>query len=145
MAVAFWTVVLKKDEMVLVDVPEGFVLNIQHATLQSGSIARVSARTENCDGEMVEPLLCTLRKETCDQCGLQLVFGDTDQPTTLTVQGSGDPIVHLMGYFQPGPGDFGSDDEDSDESYGDMDFNPSEDFLVESESEDSSDGSDDRE
>jgi hypothetical protein len=99
----------------------------------------VHATTTSIEGDEVKPVLCTLRSGTSDQCSLSLVFG-YDVPVrpicnlqfimiilnfypvylypqvSFSVTGDSKGIVHLSGYFQPGPEDGeGEDDEDDDE------------------------------
>ncbi|EQC29219.1 hypothetical protein SDRG_13092 [Saprolegnia diclina VS20] len=83
----------------LVHVPEGMVLTVVSATLSTGASAVLSVETTGLDNNLVKVALCTLRAKTTDQVKLDVVFGATK--TKLSVVGEG--IVHLAGYYQPGP------------------------------------------
>ncbi|KDO25138.1 hypothetical protein SPRG_09286 [Saprolegnia parasitica CBS 223.65] len=83
----------------LVHVPEGMVLTVVSATISSGASAVLSVETTGLDNSLVKVALCTLRAKTTDQVKLDVVFGATK--TKLSVVGDG--VVHLAGYYQPGP------------------------------------------
>jgi len=113
MSVAFWNIELKQGQKYVVDIPPGFILNLQQAALSSGKTAQVWVKTESIEGDILNALLCTLRETSVDQCMLQLVFG-SDVQSCFEVQGSGSGVtVHLSGYFQPGPHDDDSSDASS--------------------------------
>ena len=122
MSIAFWTSILRKNEINVISVPEGFVLNLQQAALEKGDYAKVWCKAPSADGEIANALLCTLREGSCDQQMLQLVFGEDNDDDNEDNEGenkvkfsiesnSPDAIVHLSGYFQPGPSDFDMNDE----------------------------------
>jgi hypothetical protein len=114
MSVAFWSAEIKAGKPVEVQPPEGYVLNLQQAALAEGKTDAsviVKATTTGIDGDKLTAVLCTLRKNTCDQVGLQLVFG-FDAPVQFSLDGSGS--VHISGYYQPGP-EMDGDDDDMDD------------------------------
>ncbi|KAF0703777.1 Aste57867_7535 [Aphanomyces stellatus] len=82
-------------------VPEGFVLNVVHATLASGNAAVLSIETTSLDQSLIKVVVGTLRAKTCDQIKLDLVLGSNKAKLSV----SGDGVVHLSGYYQPGPPD----------------------------------------
>ena len=133
MSVAFWSEALKSGKQCEVQPPEGYVLNLQQAALvdgKKGQTTVVKAETLSITGDKISVVLCTLRPETCDQFGFQLVFG-FDVPVGFSIEGPG--TVHLAGYYQPGPESM--DDEDDEDMY-DMD---------DDEEDDEDDGEDDDE
>lgn len=133
MAVAFWSIELKKGQKEEVQPPEGYVLNLQLAALGSSGNAIVKIHTQSIEGEELNSVLCTLREKSCDQFTMNLVFG-YDVPTSFSYTGEA-KSVFLSGYFQPGPED-SEDEEDYDED--DM-YGPGED------EDDSEDDEDDEE
>lgn len=120
---------MSKGDKQKVDVPEGFVLNLQNVALESASpkaSLKLFVSTTSVEGEAVTVLLCTLRAGGVEQCPMQLVFG-SDVPTSLSVKGDAGATMHLSGYYQPGPIDMdgygeGEDDEYSDDEFGDNGF-----------------------
>jgi cell division septation protein DedD len=113
MSVAFWSIELKVGKPVVVQPPEGYVLNVQLAALSgegtgSGSVVRVE--TLAIEGETLNSVLCTLRPKTAEQCNVNLIFG-YDVNATFSVTGDAKNSVFLNGYYQPAPED-GDEDED---------------------------------
>lgn len=105
MSVAFWSVVLENGKSVEVQPPEGFVLNLQGATLvtnakQGSQLVKVD--TVSIEGDKLEAVVAVLRPNTAEQANLNLVFGD-DVPITFSSSGEAKGKVYLLGYFQPGP------------------------------------------
>ncbi|RHY82394.1 hypothetical protein DYB37_011662 [Aphanomyces astaci] len=92
-----------------VTVPEGFVLNVVHASLVSAPEAVVlSVETTSLDQSLVKVVVGTLRSGTCDQIKLDLVLGA--HKAKFSLQGHG--VVDLSGYFQPGPPEDSTDEDD---------------------------------
>ncbi|RHY02481.1 hypothetical protein DYB28_007917 [Aphanomyces astaci] len=91
-----------------VTVPEGFVLNVVHASLASGPDAVLSVETTSLDQSLVKVVVGTLRSGTCDQIKLDLVLGA--HKAKFSLQGHG--VVDLSGYFQPGPPEDSTDEDD---------------------------------
>jgi hypothetical protein len=123
-AVAFWSAAVTKGDEQKVDVPEGFVLNLQNVALESSSpkaSLKLFVSTTSVEGEAVTVLLCTLRAGGVEQCPMQLVFG-SDVPTSLSVKGDAGATMHLSGYYQPGPMDMDGYDEGEDDEYLDDEF-----------------------
>lgn len=128
MSVAFWSIVIKAGAPVEVQPPEGYVLNLQQATLVTTAkniSQQLVVKTLAIEGVEVESVIGTLRSGTCDQIPLSLVFG-FDVPVTFsianipgTTNSDNNVSVHLSGYYQPGPQL--SDDEDSDDGSDDED------------------------
>lgn len=117
MSVAFWSVQLKAGKPVEVQPPEGYVLNLQLASLQGENekCAVVKVDTLAIEGDPLSAVVCTLRTRTADQVNVNLVFG-YDVSTKFSFTGDKSSSVYLSGYFQPAPEDMGSDSEDE---YGD--------------------------
>ena len=114
MSVAFWSAEIKAGKPVEDQPPEGYVLNLQQAALAEGKTdasSIIKATTTGIDGDKLIAVLCTLKKNTCDQVGLQLVFG-FDVPVQFSLDGPGS--VYLSGYYQPGPEMDDRDDFDMD-------------------------------
>ena len=63
MSVAFWSVEVKAGASIAVEIPEGYVLNLQNAALQSSDkgAAVIKANTTNIEGDQIDAVLCTLR------------------------------------------------------------------------------------
>ena len=106
---------MKKGQNAEVQPPEGYVLNLQNAAVvakeNDKAVVQIYAKCLDINGEEVSALMATLRPGQTDQCQLSLVFG-YDVPTEFFIKGdSKSAIVHLTGYYQPGP----EDDEDMDE------------------------------
>ena len=125
MSIAFWSATVKVGTPLEVQPPEGYVLNLQQAALvcendnAKGSM-QVICHTTAIEGDALTSVLGTLRPNSQDQFAMALVFG-YDVPVKFSVEGSlKGGVVHLSGYYQPGPDD---DDEDDDEMEGmyDMD------------------------
>ena len=77
----------------------------------------VSALTTNIEGENIKAVLFTLRSEKSEQVALNLVFG-YDVPIKFAVSGGdGKGVVHISGYYQPGPDE--EDEGDEMEDYDD--------------------------
>jgi len=114
MSVAFWSVQIKSGTEVEVQPPEGYVLNVQQAALESekGSkgAAYLRVTTTNIAGDEQTSLLCTLRDDRVEQCPLNLVFG-YDVPIKFRADGDFKGSLHVLGYYQPGPEE---DDEEMD-------------------------------
>jgi hypothetical protein len=115
MSVAFWSVQLKAGKEVEVQPPEGYVLNLQLAALQSQGdnekCAQVKCDTFAIEGDKLQAVICTLRSKTTDQTSLNLVFG-YDVSTKFSFTGTDkSSTVFLSGYYQPAPEEMGSDDE----------------------------------
>ena len=125
MSIAFWSATVKVGTPLEVQPPEGYVLNVQQAALvcenenAKGSM-QVICHTTAIEGDALTSVIGTLRPNSVDQFAMALVFG-YDVPVKFSVEGSlKGGVVHLSGYYQPGPDD---DDEDDDEMEGmyDMD------------------------
>ena len=140
MSIAFFGIELKKGKPSEVQPPEGYVLNLQNAAVNSSdnsASVRIFAKTRSIEDEDLTILLATLRPNMIDQCQLSLVFS-YDVPVEFHIETSTkdkECKVYLSGYFQPGPEDddddedmegmegmdseeddeFGSDDEEDDE------------------------------
>lgn len=114
MSVAFWSIELKVGKPVVVQPPEGYVLNVQLAALsgESGAASVVRVETLAIEGETLNSVLCTLRPKATEQCNINLIFG-YDVNATFSVTGEAKNAVFLNGYYQPAPED-GEDDEDMD-------------------------------
>ncbi|CAK4621262.1 hypothetical protein LEN26_001815 [Aphanomyces euteiches] len=97
--VHFYGAHVTEGKAVSVSVPEGYVLNVVHASLASGSAAVLSVETTGLDQSLVKVVVGTLRTKTCDQIKLDLVLGAQKAKFSVT----GDGVVHLSGYHQPGP------------------------------------------
>ncbi|KAF0755349.1 hypothetical protein AaE_005000 [Aphanomyces astaci] len=97
-----------------VTVPEGFVLNVVHASLVSAPEAVVlSVETTSLDQSLVKVVVGTLRSGTCDQIKLDLVLGAHKAKFSLQGHGvGGHGVVDLSGYFQPGPPEDSTDEDD---------------------------------
>jgi hypothetical protein len=117
MSIAFWSIKLTPGKPVSVEVPEGYVLNLNNAALAGGkekSAFVVKVDTIAIEGDKLEAVVCTLRPVTADQVTMNLVFAD-DVPATFSVSSSDNSgAVHLSGYFQPGPEEEGGDEDDMD-------------------------------
>ncbi|RHY23298.1 hypothetical protein DYB32_009243, partial [Aphanomyces invadans] len=106
--VHFFGVHVTDAKAVTVTVPDGFVLNVVHAALASGDNAVLCVETTTLDESLVKVVLGSLRAQTCDQIKLDLVLGA--RKAKFSVKGHG--AVHLSGYYQPGPPEESSDDDD---------------------------------
>lgn len=143
MSVAFWSIAITNKAPKEVEVPEGYVLNLQQAAItgatKGSQVIKVS--TVAIDGEKLDAVVATLRPGTVDQTTVSLVFG-YDVPVTFTTTGDANGTVYLSGYFQPGPD---GDDEDDEDEYGDFDGEEMDEDDEEGSEEDSEeeDGSDD--
>jgi hypothetical protein len=134
MSVAFWSVTVEAGKSAAVQPPEGYVLNLIGAALDTTKVTDkaavvVKAGSESIEGDRINAILGTLRSGVTDQISLGgLVFG-ADVATTFSVESSiKHAVVHLNGYFQPGPDEADSDeDEDDFEDLGDMDDEDDED------------------
>jgi hypothetical protein len=120
MSILFWSAKLVPGKPVSVEVPEGYVLNLNQAALAAGGKEKsafiVKVDTIAIEGDKLESVLCTLRPVTKEQFAINLVFAD-GVPVTFSVSSSDNSgAVHLSGYFrQPGPQEDGEgDDEDMD-------------------------------
>ena len=104
MMVCFWGAQVMESKSVHVQPPEGFVLNVQLATLDAtmGDRYVLKVSTRSIDGEPIRTIVCSLRPKTVENVKLDLVFG-WEAPVTFEVSG-GSGTVHLSGYYQPGPG-----------------------------------------
>eukprot|EP01036_Dinobryon_divergens_P041344 gene41344-54793_t len=113
MSLAFWSVALKAGVKTEIQPPEGYVLNVQQAALEGDGKGAflVKVETESIEGEPINAVICTLRPNTCEQTGLQLIFG-FDVSVKLYFTGDAKGTVHVSGYYQPAPEDFDEDDED---------------------------------
>jgi hypothetical protein len=139
MAVAFWSVPVSVGKPVEVQPPEGFVINLQQAALDTtdmkdGTSFCLKASTLGIESEEMEAILGTLRCGKTDQMNLgeyfnlvyihrnnkntflALVFGYDVSVTFSVTSSSKSGTVHLSGYYEPAP-----DEEDDDEDNGDDD------------------------
>lgn len=112
MSVAFWSTKVTSGKPAQVQPPEGYVLNVQQASVVNGSEKAsylVHVETLAIEGDKLEAVIGTLRPGKTDQFPCSIVFG-YDVPTTFSVtvngdKGDGKAAVYLSGYFQPAPDD----------------------------------------
>ncbi|KAE8895371.1 hypothetical protein PF005_g859 [Phytophthora fragariae] len=100
--VAFWGCEVTETKAAVVDVPEGFVLNVCNATSGvSSADAQVALglETQQLDGKAWKGAVAHLGGKQPLQVKLDLVFGH--KVKFYLAKGSG--AVNLTGYFQPGP------------------------------------------
>ncbi len=74
MSVAFWSVVVAPGKPQSVEIPDGYVLNIQNVALEKADKADapaiVKCNTVSIEGEPIDALIATLRSKTNEQFGL---------------------------------------------------------------------------
>ncbi|KAF4042956.1 Nucleoplasmin-like domain-containing protein [Phytophthora infestans] len=100
--VAFWGCEVTETKAAVVDVPEGFVLNVVNATCGASSVdaqVALGLETQQLDGKVWKDAVAHLGAKQPLQVKLDLVFGH--KVKFYLAKGSG--IVNLSGYFQPGP------------------------------------------
>ncbi|KAI9998905.1 hypothetical protein PInf_003569 [Phytophthora infestans] len=100
--VAFWGCEVTETKAAVVDVPEGFVLNVVNATCGASSVdaqVALGLETQQLDGKVWKGAVAHLGAKQPLQVKLDLVFGH--KVKFYLAKGSG--IVNLSGYFQPGP------------------------------------------
>ncbi|POM76113.1 hypothetical protein PHPALM_6688 [Phytophthora palmivora] len=98
---AFWGCAVTETKAAVVDVPEGFVLNVSNATCSASTDTQVALglETQQLDGKAWKGVVAYLGAKQPLQVKLDLVFGR--KVKFYLVKGSGS--VNLTGYFQPGP------------------------------------------
>ncbi|EGZ25862.1 hypothetical protein PHYSODRAFT_312132 [Phytophthora sojae] len=100
--VAFWGCEVTETKAAVVDVPEGFVLNVCNATSGVASAdaqVALGLETPQLDGKAWKGAVAHLGGKQPLQVKLDLVFGH--KVKFYLAKGSG--AVNLTGYFQPGP------------------------------------------
>ncbi|KAG6586566.1 Nucleoplasmin core domain [Phytophthora cinnamomi] len=100
--VAFWGCEVTETKAAVVDVPEGFVLNVCNATsgvASAGAQVALGLETPQLDGKAWKGAVAHLGGPQPLQVKLDLVFGR--KVKFYLAKGSG--AVNLTGYFQPGP------------------------------------------
>lgn len=100
--VAFWGCEVTETKAAVVDVPEGFVLNVCNATSGASSAdaqVALGLETQQLDGKAWKGAVAHLGAKQPLQVKLDLVFGH--KVKFYLAKGSG--VVNLTGYFQPGP------------------------------------------
>ncbi|KAF1774443.1 Nucleoplasmin core domain [Phytophthora cactorum] len=100
--VAFWGCEVTETKAAVVNVPEGFVLNVVNATCGASSLdaqLALGLETQQLDGKAWKGAVAHLGAKQPLQVKLDLVFGH--KVKFYLAKGSG--VVNLSGYFQPGP------------------------------------------
>ncbi|ETP05545.1 hypothetical protein F441_17838 [Phytophthora nicotianae CJ01A1] len=100
--VAFWGCEVTETKAAVVNVPEGFVLNVVNATCGASSLeaqVALGLETQQLDGKSWKGAVAHLGAKQPLQVKLDLVFGH--KVKFYLAKGSG--VVNLSGYFQPGP------------------------------------------
>ncbi|KAG3090111.1 hypothetical protein PI124_g8516 [Phytophthora idaei] len=100
--VAFWGCEVTETKAAVVNVPEGFVLNVVNATCGASSLdaqVALGLETQQLDGKAWKGAVAHLGAKQPLQVKLDLVFGH--KVKFYLAKGSG--VVNLSGYFQPGP------------------------------------------
>ncbi|KAG7387097.1 hypothetical protein PHYPSEUDO_014751 [Phytophthora pseudosyringae] len=99
---AFWGCEVTETKAAVVDVPEGFVLNVVNATCGASSAdaqVALGLETQQLDGKAWKGAVAHLGAKQPLQVKLDLVFGH--KVKFYLAKGSG--ALNLTGYFQPGP------------------------------------------
>lgn len=100
--VAFWGCDVTETKAAVVEIPEGFVLNVCNATCgttnANGQVA-LGLETQQIDGKVWKGTVAHLGDKQPLQVKLDLVFGH--KVKFHLAKGSG--VVNLTGYFQLGP------------------------------------------
>ncbi|KAK1932404.1 hypothetical protein P3T76_011988 [Phytophthora citrophthora] len=97
--VAFWGYEVTETKAAVVDVPEGFVLNVVNATSTGDAQVALGLETQQLDGKSFKGVVAHLGAKQPLQVKLDLVFGH--KVKFYLAKGSG--TVNLTGYFQAGP------------------------------------------
>ncbi|KAG1689874.1 hypothetical protein DVH05_001907 [Phytophthora capsici] len=97
--VAFWGYEVTETKAAVVDVPEGFVLNVVNATSTGDAQVALGLETQQLDGKSFKGVVAHLGAKQPLQVKLDLVFGH--KVKFYLAKGSG--AVNLTGYFQAGP------------------------------------------
>ncbi|KAI9921235.1 hypothetical protein PsorP6_000512 [Peronosclerospora sorghi] len=100
--VAFWGCEVTETKAAIVEIPEGYVLNACNVTCGASSAdtqLALGLETQQLDGKMWKGVAAYVGAKQPLHVKLDLVFGH--KVKFYLAKGSG--VVHVTGYFQPGP------------------------------------------